>query len=325
MYSSDDLIGERIIYAKQKFIKYLRIYKKMRNIIITIIILFSLIIYPKAYANPHFRAEISGFPIITENNVTANVNLTYTQMGASRLFIMSADNFITNNEDRNIKIPITNLYLLCDGEQFQISNNSWQNFYVDTLNASGSVQKNLCLKLEDVGELPAGTYTTLLRFLNKTDMTPDYECEFLFTFIIDDKHSVISHSGEPVIVLTEEDIFNNQSYIKNQNDVRLDLISNTKWKLWLRTSNLDDENCEYYFQLKNVSGKVSAYEQNITRILPNQKYLLASGEPTLEGIQNGNKAPAYITIEYSFKNTNSDNYLKECIRQNPFTYILEME
>ena len=297
----------------------------MKNIIIITIILFSIIICPKVYANPHFRAEITGFPIVAENSVTANVNLTYMQMGFSRLFVMSADSFIVNNDNPDVKIPVTNLYLLCDGQQFQISNNGWQRFYIDTFDITGSAQKNINLKLENIGELPAGTYTILLKFLDKTGITLDYECELLFTFVIDDKHSVVSSSGDPVIVLSEDDIFNKQSFIRNQNDVRLDLTSNTKWKLWLNTSTLDDENCEYYFQLKNVSGKVSTYEQNSTRMLPYQRYLLASGEPTLEGIEPGNKVPASITIEYSFKNKDSDNYIKEGIRQNPFTYILERE
>lgn len=297
----------------------------MRNIIITIILLFSIIICPNVQASPHFRAEITGFPVITENGVTANVNLTYMQMGFSRLYVMATDSFIVNNDSPNVKIPITNLYLLCDGEQFQISNQVWQRFYLDTFDITGSSQKNVNLKLENIGELPAGTYTALLRFLDKTGITLDYECELLFTFVIEDKHSIISSSGDPVIILSEDDIFNKQVFVRNKNDVRLDLTSNTKWKLWLSTSTMDDENCEYYFQLKNVSGKVEAYEQNITQLLSNRRYFLASGEPTLDGIEAGNKIPANITIEYSFKNTDSDNYIKEGIRQNPFTYILERE
>ncbi len=303
----------------------MRIYTKVKNLIITVIILFMSVICPRVFANPHFRAEITGFPIVTENSVTANVNLTYIQMGYSRLFVTSADSYIINNENPNIKIPITNLYLFCDGQQFQISNNGWQRFYIDTFDITGSAQKNINLKLENIGELPAGTYTVLLKFLDKTGLTMDYECELLFTFIIEDKHSIISTSGDPIIILSENDIFNKQLCIKNQNDVRLDLASNTRWKLWLSTSSLDDENCEYYFQLKNVSGKVLNYEPDSTRLLANKRYLLASGEPTLEGIECGNKVPTNITIEYSFKNTNSDAYIKEGVRQNPFTYILERE
>ena len=147
----------------------------------------------------------------------------------------------------------------------------------------------------------------------------------MFTFVIDEKHSLTSFSGDPTIVLTEENIFNKQSFIRNQNDIRVDLTSNTKWKLWLATGNLDNKDCEYYFQIKNVSGKVSNYEQNNTQLFANRRYLLASGEPTLDGIDTGNKVPSNITIEYSFKNTDSDNFIKEGIRQNQFTYILERE
>lgn len=296
----------------------------MKNIIITAIILFFVIICPKVTANPYLKAEITGFPFVTENNVTANINLTYTQNGQSKLYVMSPDTFIVNNDNPDIKIPITNLYILNDGQQYQISNN-WQNFYTDISGTAGSIQKNVNLKLENIGELPAGNYTALLKILNKSETSPDYECDFLFTFIIDGKQSILSDSSNPVIQVSENEIFNKQAYIRNQSDVRLDLTSNTGWKLWLNTLNFDDENCEYYLQVKNISGKVSTYEPNSIRLYSNQRYLIASGEPTFEGVQTGNKIPTNITLEYSFKNTSSDNFIKEGIKQNPFIYILERE
>ena len=220
----------------------------MKNIIITAIILFFVIICPKVTANPYLKAEITGFPFVTENNVTANINLTYTQNGQSKLYVMSPDNFIVNNDNPDIKIPITNLYILNDGQQYQISNN-WQNFYTDISGTAGSLQKNVNLKLENIGELPAGNYTALLKILNKSETSPDYECDFLFTFIIDDKQAILSDSSNPVIQVSENEIFNKQAYIRNQSDVRLDLTSNTGWKLWLNTLNFDDENCEQRYLL----------------------------------------------------------------------------
>ena len=43
-----------------------------------------------------------------------------------------------------------------------------------------------------------------------------YECDFLFTFVIEEKYSLTSFSGDPTIVLSEEDIFNRQGVIRNQ-------------------------------------------------------------------------------------------------------------
>ncbi len=297
----------------------------MKRIISLIIILISIMIPVKTSANPFFRAEVTGFPIVTDNSVSANVNLTYVQVGFSSLFVMAADEFITNNDNPNIKIPIQNLYLLADGQEFQIGTNNWQRFFIDNFDITGTSQKNITLKLENIGELPAGNYTVLLKFLDKTGFTLDYECELFFTFMIDEKHTITVLSGDPVIILTDDDIFNFQNVIRNQNDIRLDLTSNTKWKLWLDTANLEDENCEYYCQLKNASGKVSSYNQERIRIISNQRYLLASGEETLEGIDVGNRVPTNVLIEYSLKNTSTDKYIKEGIRQNPFTYILERE
>ncbi len=295
----------------------------MKNIIITLIS-FIFLVLPGA-ANQYIQAELLGFPSINENSVTANLNLSYLQIGFSRLFVSASDNYIINNEFPEIKIPITDLYLLCDGQEFQITKSGWQRFFIDNFDIERVVQKNINLKLENIGTLPSGTYTTVLKFLNKTGLNLDYECEFLFSFIVDEKQSITSLNGDAVILLSEEDIFNKHSLVKNQNDIRLDLISNTKWKLWLNTSNFEENNCDYYFQVKNITGKINNYEQNNIKLLPNQRYLLASGEATLEGTQFGNIIPTNLTVEYSLKNTENDSYIKEGINRNFITYILERE
>ena len=115
----------------------------MKNIIIIAIVFLYVIVCPKVHADQYIKAEMTGFPVITENSVSANINLTYMQLGFSGLYVMAADGFIVNNEDLNIKIPVTNLYLLCDGQEFQISNNGWQRFYIDPLDIPGSAQKTL--------------------------------------------------------------------------------------------------------------------------------------------------------------------------------------
>lgn len=115
----------------------------MKNIIIIAIVFLYVIVCPKVHADQYIKAEMTGFPVITENSVSANINLTYMQLGFSGLYVMAADGFIVNNEDLNIKIPVTNLYLLCDGQEFQISNNGWQRFYIDPLDITGSAQKTL--------------------------------------------------------------------------------------------------------------------------------------------------------------------------------------
>lgn len=300
----------------------------MKKIINNIILLFITFILPAAArADMFMRTELTGMPVITPSNITANINLTYPQIGISRLWASALEPYITNNENLDIKIPVNNLFLICDGESYQLSNTRMQLFYIDPLgdiDFTRTAQKNITLRLENTGELPAGTYCVPLKFVNRTSIFQEYECDFVFTFIIEEKQTLTSFSGDPYIVLNEEDVFNKQISIKNKNDIRIDLTSNTNWNLWLDTSGITNLEGEYSFLIKSYAGSISSYEQNLTQILPNKRYLLARGSPTLEGFERGNTIPTFLTIEYSFKN-NSDRFIKEGIQQYRLTYIMERE
>ena len=285
-----------------------KVQSKMKIIIRIIMFLLLILECPSVIADANIQADIAGSPIITDNLITANINLTYLQIGFSRLFANTLDEYIINNNNPQIKIPVTNLYLLCDGQAFQLSNTGMQLFYIDMLDFTRTAQKNITLRLENTGELPAGTYSVPIRFVNRTNIALEYECEFLFSFTIDEKQSISSFSGEPNIILSEDDVFNKQVSIKNKNDIRLDITSNTDWKLWLDTSNIKELEGEYSFLIKNAAGSITNYEQNYVRLLPNQHYLLARGTSTIEGLQPGNNVPSNIVTVYSFKNSGSELY-----------------
>lgn len=133
-----------------------------------------------------------------------------------------------------------------------------QLFYIDPLgdiDFTRTAQKNITLRLENTGELPAGTYCVPLKFVNRTSIFQEYECDFVFTFIIEEKQTLTSFSGNPYIVLNEEDIFNKQISIKNKNDIRIDLTSNTGWNLWLDTSGITNLEGEYSFFNQELCGE----------------------------------------------------------------------
>lgn len=300
----------------------------MKKIIYFIYLISIIIISPSARADMFMRAEQLGIPVITTSAVTASVNLTYPQIGISRLFATSLEPYITNNEDSNIRIPVSKLFLICDGQSYQLSNTGMQLFYIDNLgdiDFTKTAQKNISLRIENIGELPAGTYSIPLKFVNRTSLIQEYECDFVFTFVIEEKQSISSFSGDPYIVLSEDDVFNKQISVKNKNDIRLDLTSNTNWVLWLDTANLGALDGEYSFQIKSYTGNIANCEQNLTSIFPNKRYLLAKGGSTIRGFEQGNNIPTSLIIEYSFKNTDKDNYIKEGTRQNPIIYIMERE
>ncbi len=300
----------------------------MKTIINIIFLLLIIILSPDVKANIFMRAELIGMPVITQSYITANANLTYPQIGISRLFVSALEPCITNNENSNIKIPVSNLYLISDNQSFQLSNVRAQLFYIDSLgdiDFTRTAQKNITLRVENIGELPAGTYSIPLKFINRTSLIQEYECDFIFTFVIDEKQTITSFSGDPCIILSEDDVFNKQTVIKNKNDIRLDLFSNTNWNLWLDSSNIGNLEGEYSFLIKSCTGNILSFEQNPTQILPNKRYLLAKGNSTLQGTEQGNTVPTSLIIEYSFKSPDTGKYIKEGVRQNPITYIVERE
>lgn len=180
----------------------------------------------KCFANPYLRAELSGAPIIEKNNILANLNIAYIQNDISKLYIKSQEAYLLNNENQNVKIPINKLYLISDGNEFQINNTGWQNFYTSNEAEGNLFQKNINLRLENIGELPAGRYSCLLKFLNR-NIFGDFECDFLFAFTVDEKQLIVPTSGEPLIALSSEDVFKKGNTIKNQTDTTLNLNSNT--------------------------------------------------------------------------------------------------
>lgn len=298
--------------------------KIVHFIIITLIMITSL----SAKADMFMRAEQLGMPVITSASVTSNINLTYPQIGISRLFATALEPYITNNDNSNIKIPVNKLFLICDGQSYQLSNIRHQLFYIDSfgdIDFTRTAQKNLSLRIENIGELPAGTYSIPLKFVNRTSLIQEYECDFVLTFVIEEKRLISSFSGDPYIILSEDDVFNDQISVKNKNDVKLDLYSNTNWVLWLDTSNIGALEGEYSFRIKSYTGNIINYEQNLIHLLPDKRYVLAKGSSTLQGTEQGNTIPTSLIIEYSFKNINKDEYIKEGIRQNPLIYIMENE
>lgn len=276
----------------------------------------------KCFANPYLRAELSGAPIIEKNNILANLNIAYIQNDISKLYIKSQEAYLLNNENQNVKIPINKLYLISDGNEFQINNTGWQNFYTSNEAEGNLFHKNINLRLENIGELPAGRYSCLLKFLNR-NIFGDFECDFLFAFTVDEKQLIVPTSGEPLIALSSEDVFKKGNTIKNQTDTTLNLNSNTNWSLWLLTSNFSND--EYFVFIKNANGKILNYQKEAIKLMPNQKYLLAKGSATLEGIEPLNNVPTSITLEYSHKNANADSYPKEGIKQMHLTYLMERE
>lgn len=293
------------------------------KIINTIMIVYLTFSFNKTIANPQFRAELSGLVFKDTTGVSANVNLTYHKTDYSKLYVSSLDSYITNNEDRQIKIPIENLYLICDNRQFQISNKTKQLFYLDTYPDFSEIsQKNITLKLENTGELPKGLYSVVLKFFKQSETIED-ECDFLLTFNIEDDYRITLLDNETVIALSEEDVFSKNSTIKNKNDINLNLFANANWKLYLDTLNFTQDECEYYFRIKSISGNITNYEQDIVQIRPNQRYFLASGIPTLKGIEANNQVPSGLVIEYSLRNPDQKDFIKEGVRLYPIRYTME--
>lgn len=90
----------------------------------------------------------------------------------------------------------------------------------------------------------------------------------------------------------------------------------------MNTSGLGTLPANYYFFITGVSPNVTNYINTETQILPNQQYVLASGNPTVTTPVTGTYTTDYINLKYRLKNT-SGTYINEGSYNNNITYSIQ--
>ncbi len=289
---------------------------------ILILLLFILIqIKSSVFAN--VAVKDLGNTIISNNQISKQIQVQEDSFISLQFLIKvrTLDTFISNSSNPRYKIPINQLYLNDGENEFQMLPNS----EITLLSLSGlqfwGYTKNYNCTIKNIGILPPGTYSTRLQFQTQTALFT-YNTVYNLSFTIPTTQDISSITNPVNIRLTPDNVFETNINISNITSPQILIKSNDKWKLILDTSNLDNLIGKYYFQITGVSKNVTEYETSQIELLPNKRYVIAKGNPTVTELITGNYSTDYVNIKYSLKNP-SDKYLKEGQFKNFINYIIQ--
>lgn len=258
----------------------------------------------------------TGSTIVNPTIVVQNMSVNFVSLGLVVLLATPIDDFIVNTSNPGVKIPISNLYLTYQGVKQQCS----KGIPLTIINATlglGETSVPLQSSIENIGLLPAGTYTTQLQF----GLAP-LSTSFTLTFTIPISQDVSSTTGNPAITPSATDVFDSSATVKNSANTKVDLRSNVPWKLYLDTTSIGTLQGNYSFQIKSKEGPVTSFTSAKTNIQAGQRYLLASGTQTSLNIPFGLYIPTNLIIEYAFQG-NPGSYVAEGVYNNLIKYVIE--
>lgn len=287
-------------------------------------ILFLIVIF-FSFNAAHCKVLVKslGGAIISQNQISTPIQVIEDSFISLRFFIKvrALDSYIVNTANPKYKIPISQLYVSDNENEFQMQANSQITlFSAYNLQLYGYTKNYNCI-VKNTSVLPPGTYSTRLQFQTQT-MFLNYTTVYNLTFTIPLNQEISSNANSVYIKLTPENVFEQGVSVANVASPQILIKSNDNWKLIMDTSNLGNLIGKYYFQITGASKNVSEYETSQTEILPNRQYVLAKGKPTVTDAIGGNYTTDFINIKYTLKDT-SEKYLKEGQFKNCINYIIQ--
>lgn len=285
--------------------------------------MFAFMFFNALKAEAAITATSNGSAVITNTQVSQGVHLTANVNLLSVISAQALDPYITNINDPTIQIPVSHLYIQYQSNIIQLILGTLLPIISVNIGV-GIYEADVTLLVKDIGVLPAGTYTTRVLFQNTTTLNTT-TTTYTLTFTVPPTYNVTTASGNSLITLTSANVFAPSTTVNNTTNTQADLQANTKWNLYLDTTNIGTLKGNYYFQVLSKTGPVTTYNAALTPIAPNQQYLLASGTQTSLNIPYGQYTPTNIQIQYSYNNTNSASgslYLPEGTYTNNLNYIL---
>lgn len=288
---------------------------------IILLLLFFILGFNPAYCKVFVKSL--GNTIISPNQISTSIQVVEDAFITLQFSIKvkALEQYISNTDNPQYKIPINQLYLNDGENEFQLQPNAQITlFSINNFQLMGYTKNYNCI-IKNIGVLPPGNYSTRLQFQTQTAML-NFSTVYNLSFTIPATQEVSSITNPVNIKLTPENVFETNINIPNVTSPQILIKSNDNWKLILDTSNLGQLIGQYYFQITGVSKNVTEYETSQIEIRPNQKYVLAKGKPTATELINGSYTTDFVTIKYTLKNT-SEKYLKEGQFKNYVNYIIQ--
>lgn len=292
----------------------------MKKILLILIVLV-MSFFNKGYCG--VAVQSSGGATVGSNYVSTPIQVSITTLISLTLSmkVKALDQYITNTSNSNYRVPVSQLYLNNGINEFQMIYNT----QVTTINGLaitllGYIVNYTCT-IKNIGVLPPGTYTTRLQFDTNTTLSPD-TAVYTLSFTIPYSQDVSTVTNPVNITLTPDNVFDTSAVVDNVTTPQIVVKSNGKWKLIMKTSAVGTLPANYYFLITGASSNVTNYINTETQILPNQQYVLASGNPTVTVPVTGTYTTDYINLKFRLKNV-SGKYIEEGTYTNNVTYTIQ--
>lgn len=289
--------------------------------ILLILIIFVISFFNKGYCGVTIHS--TGGTTIGSNYVSTPIQVTITTLLSLTLTmkVKALDQYITNTSNSSYRIPVSQLYLNNGTNEFQMIYNT----QVTTINGLaisllGYIVNYTCT-IKNIGVLPPGTYTTRLQFDTNTTLSPD-TAVYTLSFTIPYTQDVSTVTNPVNITLTPDNVLDGNAIADNVTTPQIVVKSNGKWKLIMNTSGIGTLPANYYFLITGASSNVTNYINTETQLLPNQQYVLASGNPTVTTPVTGTYTTDYINLKFLLKNI-SGTYINEGTYNNYATYSIQ--
>lgn len=283
--------------------------------------ILSILTFAPVYAQVSVKSL--GGTTVLPSQVSTSIQVVEDSFITARflLKVTAMDSFIVNNSNPEYKIPINKLYLNDGENEFQMQPNIETTlFSVSGLQLMGYT-KNYTCNIKNIGVLPPGTYSTRLQFKTQTAFL-SFNATYNLSFTVPINQEISCANNPITIALTPENVFSGNLSLASSNTAQILIKSNDNWTVSMDTSKLGALAAKYYFQITGASQNVSEYETNQIEILPNQKYVLAKGKPTVTEPINGTYSTDYINIRYFLKKS-TGKYLKEGKFNNYLSYTIQ--
>lgn len=289
----------------------------MKKIFMTI---FTILFFTSVQCFAGIIVQNNTGTVINDGLVNQNLTMTFESVGATGIRVTALENYVTNLNDSTIKIPVSNIFITCDGSKTQLQYQSAVRITRTRPFEFSNMTLPAILNIENIGALPAGTYSTPLRFMSISMLGPS-EFVYNLTFVVPPKLSMSASNSQVQIKISGEDIFKKNVAIKNIANIQINLDTNKAWELYLDAQDLGELKGKYFVKVVGRSN-VSNYQSEILEISRGHRYFLASGDCTIKNPPFGQKIPTYLVLEYSFQN-NQDRYVDAGTSYNQIKYVLE--
>lgn len=255
---------------------------------------------------------------ISNSSNTQTIQLTYNAMGTTTLSLTPLNVCATNTSDVTKTIPLDSITVRYNGIPLPELQQNIPLAVYERADGIGPISANVELTVDDVLAYAPGTYTLDMTF-NIISGGNAYSAPYTLQFTRPVVTSLSSISNVANCKVAAKDVFNQNLDLVNEISTRINITSNSKWKLYLDTNSLGSLNADYYYQISNVSSGVNYYDSTLQKIFPNQNYLIASGGMPANP---ASYTPENIRINYYLRNP-SGNFLKEGTYNNTLIFQLQ--